>query len=141
MPGMPQGHRWAKLAIAAVFIAGVLAFFALGGQRYLSLDAIKGNRDALLAFTNAHYVQALLLAFVVYTTATAFSIPSAIVLSLVLGFLFGRWVGTALIVIAGTLGATILFLAARYVFKDAARLPSAQSNWACSRVLMLWLMD
>jgi len=114
-------HHWAKLAIAALFITGIVAFFVFGGERYLSLDAVKENRDALLAFTSAHYVQALLTAFVVYATATAFSIPSGIVLSLALGFLFGRWVGTALIVIAGTLGATILFLAARYVFKDAAR--------------------
>ena len=42
-------------------------------------------------------------------------------LSLTVGFVFGRWVGTALVVVAATLGATLLFLAARYLFADAAR--------------------
>jgi uncharacterized membrane protein YdjX (TVP38/TMEM64 family) len=57
----------------------------------------------------------------VYTVATAFSVPGAVVLSLGVGFLFGRWVGTAVIVVAATLGATLVFLAARYLFQDAAR--------------------
>ncbi len=38
-----------------------------------------------------------------------------------MGFLFGRWVGTVLVVAAATIGATIVFLAARYIFADAAR--------------------
>ena len=37
------GRPWLKVAIAAVFVGGVVAFFALGGQRYLSLDAVKAN--------------------------------------------------------------------------------------------------
>ena len=43
------------------------------------------------------------------------------ILSLTMGFVFGRWVGTALVVVAATVGATIVFLAARYIFADAAR--------------------
>ncbi len=38
-----------------------------------------------------------------------------------MGFLFGRWVGTVLVVVAATIGATLVFLAARYLFADAAR--------------------
>jgi len=114
-------RRWARLAIPVVFVAAVAAFFALGGEQYLALDTIKQNRDALRAFTYAHYGLALALAFAIYATATALSLPSGTVLSLTLGFLFGRWVATALIVTAGTLGATILFLAARYLFGAAVR--------------------
>ena len=114
-------QRWARLAIPAIFVAAVAAFFALGGEHYLALDTIKQNRDALLAFTSAHYGLALALAFAIYVTATALSLPSGTVLSLTLGFLFGRWVATAIVVTAGTLGATILFLAARYLFGEAVR--------------------
>ena len=106
--------------LAALAIVGV-AFFVFHGERYLTLDAVKANRDALLAFTNAHYAAALALGFAVYVVATAFSLPGGLVLSLTAGFLFGRWVGTALVVIAATIGATILFTAARYLFADAAR--------------------
>ena len=117
----PSGSRAIKLSLVALFVGVVVAFFALGGHRYLSLDAIKANRDALLAFTQAHFAASLAIAFVVYVAATAFSLPGGLVLSLTVGFLFGRWIGTALVVVAATIGATLVFVAARYVFADAAR--------------------
>jgi len=110
-----------KLALLAALAIVVVAFFALHGQRYLTLDTVKANRDALLAFTNAHFAAAVAIAFAVYVLATAFSLPGGLVLSLTMGFLFGRWVGTVLVVIAATIGATLVFIAARYLFADAAR--------------------
>ncbi len=115
------GRRWPKVALAVVFVAALAAFFALDGPSYLSLDAIKHHRDALLAFTQAHYTQALLIAFLAYVTATSLSIPSGTLFALLFGFLFGRWVATALIVIGGTIGTSILFLTVRYLFADALR--------------------
>lgn len=117
----PSGARWLKLGLLALFVGVVVAFFALGGQHYLTLETIKSNRDALLAFTGQHYVGALAIAFLVYAGAVAFSLPGGLLLSLTTGFIFGRWVGTVLVVFAATLGAAIVFLAARYIFADAAR--------------------
>jgi uncharacterized membrane protein YdjX (TVP38/TMEM64 family) len=110
-----------KLVLIAVLVLLIVAFFALGGQRYLSLDTVKAHRDTLLGFANEHYVAALAIAFLTYVGATALSLPGGLVLSLTMGFLFGRWVGTVLVVIAATIGATLVFLAARYLFADAAR--------------------
>ena len=110
-----------KLVLAAIFVAAIVAFFAFEGQRYLSLDVVKANRDALLAFAEAHFILALAIAFFVYVGAVAFSLPGGLVLSLTTGFIFGRWVGTVLVVLAATLGATLAFLAARYLFADIAR--------------------
>lgn len=121
LPPSASGQRWLKVALLVLFAGVVVAFFALGGQRYLTLESIKANRDAMLRFTDAHFVAALALGFAVYAGAVAFSLPGALVLSLATGFVFGRWVGTALVVAAATTGATILFLAARYIFADAAR--------------------
>lgn len=118
---MPQNKTWIKLAIAALFIGALVAFFGLGGEQYLSLESIKSNRDNLLAYTENHYAFAVLLTVLIYTASTAFSIPGGTLLSLTVGFLFGRWVGTAMILVAATLGATLVFLAARYLFADAAR--------------------
>jgi uncharacterized membrane protein YdjX (TVP38/TMEM64 family) len=115
------GPSWAKLAILAVFVLAIVGFFAAGGHHYLTLDTIKQNRAALLAFVENHYALALLLAMLAYTASTAFSLPGGLVLSLTLGFLFGRWVGTLAIVVSATVGATLLFLAARYLFADVAR--------------------
>lgn len=113
--------RWMKVALVALFVAAIGGFFALGGQHYLSLAAVKANRGALLAYADAHLVRALGIAFVVYAGAVAFSLPGGLVLSLAMGFIFGRWIGTVLVVAAATVGATLVFLAARYVFADAAR--------------------
>ena len=110
-----------KIALAVLFVGVVVAFFALGGQDYLSLDTIKANRDRLLAFTETNFATALAIAFAVYAGAVAFSLPGGLILSLTMGFIFGRWVGTVLVVLAATLGSAIVFLAARYIFADAAR--------------------
>ncbi len=117
----PAPSRWGKVAIAAVFVAAIGAFFALDGPRYLSLETVQAHRDALLAFADRHFVAALAIGFVVYAGATALSLPGGLVLSLATGFVFGRWAGTALVVVAATVGATLVFLAARYLFADAAR--------------------
>jgi uncharacterized membrane protein YdjX (TVP38/TMEM64 family) len=112
---------WPRLLIVAIFVGALIAFFALGGNEYLRLESVKRNRDALQAFVAMHYAPALLIAFLVYAAATAFSLPVAIVLSLTIGFLLGRWVGTVIVVAAATVGAAVLFVAARYLFADAAR--------------------
>lgn len=115
------GNKWLKLLILALFVGAIVAFFALGGQKYLTLDTIKSNRDALLGFARDHQLAMLGIAFLVYTVAVACSLPGAVVLSLTCGFLFGRWVGSLVIVAAATLGATLVFLAARYLIADWAR--------------------
>ena len=111
----------AKATLLALFVAALVAFFALGGPGYLSLDALRSNRDALVHFADLHHAAAMVIAFAVYAGAVALSLPGALVLSLACGLLFGRGIGTAIAVAAATLGATLVFLAARYLFADAAR--------------------
>ena len=110
-----------RLLIIAIFAGGVIAFFAFGGQKYLNLETLKANRDALIQYADQHYVLALVSAFFIYTISTALSLPGGLILSLAVGLVFGRWAGTALIVVAATLGATLVFLAARYLYADLAR--------------------
>jgi uncharacterized membrane protein YdjX (TVP38/TMEM64 family) len=117
----PRARPWLKPATFVAFVGGVAAFFAFDGQQYVSLESIKANRDALLAFAEQHFAIALALAFLVYAIAVTLSLPVGTALSLAMGFLFGRWVGTALVVCAATVGATLVFLAARYLFAEAAR--------------------
>ena len=113
--------KWLKLLIVAVFAGAIVAFFALGGQKYLNLETIKSNRDALRSFATAHLLLTIVIAFAVYVVAVMCSLPGALLLSLTCGFLFGRWLGTVVIVCAATVGATIVFIAARYLIADWAR--------------------
>ena len=110
-----------KLALALLVAAALVAFFALGGPRYLSLETLQENRERLRAFTGRHYLAVLAAATLTYATVTALSFPGALVLTLASGFLFGPWVGTAVAVAGATTGATAAFLGARYLFAGAAR--------------------
>jgi len=98
----------------------VLVILVLSGRHWLNLDTIRANRDLLASFTDRHYLLMLLGCGVVYSLSTAVSLPGGTVLSLLLGFLFGRWVGTLLIVISATLGAVTVFWLARYLLADWA---------------------
>lgn len=112
---------WVKLIIALLFVGGLIVFFVAGGSEWLSLEALKQNRDQLLTFTGQHYYTMLFGGMLIYAASTALSVPGATVLSLAAGLLFGRWVGAGVIVIAATTGATLVFLAARYLFAEAAQ--------------------
>ena len=120
-PKKPAGSTWLKLAVLALFAGGIGTFFALGGNEWLTLATLKENRDALLALAERHYWRVLGGAVLIYAAAVALSLPGAVIMSLAVGMLFGRWAGTAIIVSAATLGATLVFLAARYLFAEAAR--------------------
>jgi uncharacterized membrane protein YdjX (TVP38/TMEM64 family) len=97
---------------------GFAGFYALGLHRYLSWDFVRANVDAWRAEAEQHLLPAMLLCFGVYVTATALSLPIAAVLSLAVGALFGRWLGTGLVAVAATLGAALAFLSSRYLFRD-----------------------
>lgn len=117
----PRRRRtnWKKLALAAVIIAALVGAATQGGR--LDFETLKANRAELLAFTQRHYAAMLIGATLAYTLATAISFPAGVLLTLAMGLLFGRWVGTAAVVLAASVGATLAFLAARYLFAEAAR--------------------
>lgn len=54
-----------------------------------------------------------------YILITALSLPGALIMSLGGGALFGLWLGFLLVSFASTVGATLAFLGARFLFKDA----------------------
>lgn len=112
----------AKRVIPLCVLAGVIvAFFAFGLHRALSLDALRAHRAALLAMVEAHRLAAMLGYVALYVVVVAASLPGALAMSLAGGFLFGALIGTVLIVAAATIGATILFLIARSAFGDMLR--------------------
>ncbi len=94
------------------------AFFYFDLTQYLSLETLKANRDKLLFYTEAHYTTAVVAFILLYCLQTAFSLPGAAILTLAGGFLFGSFVGTLYVNIAATAGATLAFLAARYLLRD-----------------------
>lgn len=114
----PKGivKRFLPLGIIAIALG---LFFAFDGPSYISIDSLKEHRDTLSAFVQSNFVVAILGFIALYAFLTAISFPGASFLSIFGGFLFGTIVGGTGIVIGATLGATAIFLAARYAIGDA----------------------
>ncbi|MGH7411043.1 MAG: TVP38/TMEM64 family protein, partial [Candidatus Methylomirabilis sp.] len=108
----------AKIVILLLFVTAIGAFFYFDLGRYLSLEALKSNRDALLAFTDQHFASAVGLYIAIYCVVVAVSLPGAAILTLAGGFLFGSVLGTVFVNLGATTGATLAFLAARYLLRD-----------------------
>jgi uncharacterized membrane protein YdjX (TVP38/TMEM64 family) len=107
-----------KLALALLVIAVVAVYHAFDLGQYLSFEFLKTHRERLLAYAHAHYAMAVAAFILLYCVTAAFSVPGDIFLTMVGGFLFGPLVGTLYVNIGATAGATLAFLAARYLLRD-----------------------
>lgn len=125
-----------KVFIAVVVVVAISAFFYFDLGTFLSLTALKENRDSLLAFTDANFVAAMAIFIGTYILVAGLSLPGAVILTLAGGFVFGAGLATLFINIGATIGATLAFLTARYVLRDAveqrfgARLGPFQEGFA-----------
>lgn len=108
----PDSHPLLRLLPLTLVVTGAILGVWLLGDR-LTFESIRENREALIALRDADYLRAALLFVTIYIVIVSFSLPGATISTLVGGFLFGTGVGTVLNMIAATIGATILFLAAR----------------------------
>ncbi|MGH7259626.1 MAG: TVP38/TMEM64 family protein [Nitrospiraceae bacterium] len=113
----PTSNR-GKIAVALLLVAAISAFFYFDLGRYLSLDSLKANRDSLLAFTETHYAASVAIFVVAYCLLVSASLPGAVFFTLAGGFLFGSALGTVYVNLGATSGATLAFLAARYLLRD-----------------------
>jgi uncharacterized membrane protein YdjX (TVP38/TMEM64 family) len=107
-----------KIAILATIACGIGLFVYFDLGRFLSLETLKANRDDLLALTQANYTAAVVSFILLYIAVTGLSLPGAVILTLGGGFLFGSILATIFVNVGATVGATLAFLAARYVLRD-----------------------
>ncbi|MEM0942429.1 MAG: TVP38/TMEM64 family protein [Pseudomonadota bacterium] len=103
---------WKRYIPIGVIALGATAGIVFLGD-YLSFSALEENYEALIAWRDSNFLISALVFFLAYVVVVAFSIPGAIWLTLLGGFLFGLVMGTALVIGSATLGATLIFLAAR----------------------------
>jgi pyruvate/2-oxoglutarate dehydrogenase complex dihydrolipoamide dehydrogenase (E3) component/uncharacterized membrane protein YdjX (TVP38/TMEM64 family) len=107
-----------RLLVAAVLVVLIAAFFAFGGHRLLSLDNLRALHADMQAYYAANPLQTALLYFVAYVAVTGLSLPGAAVMTLAGGAIFGLLWGTLIVSFASTIGATLAFLAARFLLRD-----------------------
>lgn len=107
------------LLITIVVLIGL--FFAFDLQHYLTLETLKSKQAAMLAYYQANPAATIAVYMLVYIATTALSLPGATILTLAGGGLFGLWIGTLVVSFASTIGASLAFLAARFLFRDAVK--------------------
>jgi uncharacterized membrane protein YdjX (TVP38/TMEM64 family) len=107
------GFSLRRLLPLALLVAATAAFFAFGGERYLTFSALSRERAVLAALTARLGFAAPLVFIAAYAAVTALSIPVTEALTIAGGFVFGTALGALCAVIGATIGATLLFLAAR----------------------------
>ena len=110
-----------RLALIGLFGALIAGFFAFDLDALISYQGLAENEATLKRAVADNRLVTILAYMAVYITAVAFSLPGALWLSLAGGLMFGTWAGGLIIIFAATIGASGLFVAARYVVGDALR--------------------
>ena len=103
------------LIIISVFLWAFFSNFSI--KELTSYDFIKDNRNYLIQFkTNNYFLLIILFSFftILWVLLLGFGTPIA----LLGGFIFGKWIGTLVVVISLSLGATFLYLFSKYFLKD-----------------------
>jgi uncharacterized membrane protein YdjX (TVP38/TMEM64 family) len=109
-----------RLWLPALLIGGLVLFLLLGGRHVLNWQTIALHYGVLTAATEANLPLAAAAFLGIYIIAVAFSLPIALPLTLTGGALFG-WLAVGLVMVGATVGATVVFIAARTAFADLAR--------------------
>ena len=103
------------LLVVSSFLYFFLSKFTL--EELTSYEFIKNNRDYFFGLkqTNLFLISLIfLISSIVWFVMAGFGLPAA----LLAGFIFGKWLGTFILIIGMTIGATILYIIGNYFFKD-----------------------
>jgi uncharacterized membrane protein YdjX (TVP38/TMEM64 family) len=111
-------RRALRLAPLALLVALLVAAYASGWHRELSLETLVRHSAAIDAFIASHRVLAVLVFIAVYVIGAALAMPAGAVLAVIGGFLFGTLLGGSAAMIGSTIGATIVFLIAKSAFGE-----------------------
>ncbi len=113
-PQLPIAQWRQRLPIIIILLVAILGAVVL--REYLSFDALRDNRAALIAFRDSYYLLTAAAFVLAYIAIVSFSLPGATAATLTGGFLFGVFPGAAFNIVAATIGAVLIFLAVRAGF-------------------------
>lgn len=110
-----------KAALLSVFVLLIGTFFFFDLNQYFTLEGLKSSVSDFGNQIDANPLFSAIVFFVVYVIVTALSLPGAAILTLAAGALFGLWTGLLIASFASTVGATLAFLSARFVFRQSVK--------------------
>ena len=117
---IPSKRGIGKWGLPAILLCGLAGFFATGLHQLISWETVARHYAEISHFIEQNRTASYLGFVLFYTAVVAFSLPIASLLTLAAGALLG-WPSIGLIVVAATAGASLLFIAARGLFRDVLR--------------------
>ena len=124
-----------KRFLPLILLAGVIILiFAMGWNRYLSLDTLRDHGQTFRDFTAANYIVSLLILMALFAILTASVVPGVFFVTITAGYLFGPWVGGVSTSIAATAGALIVYAVARSALGEALRKKAARDRGLMQKV-------
>jgi uncharacterized membrane protein YdjX (TVP38/TMEM64 family) len=91
----------------------MVAVFATGAHRHVSLETLVRHRMAIDTFIEAHAIASIAAFMGLYIAVVALSIPGAVIMTVSSGILFGTLLGASIAAVSATIGATIIFMVAK----------------------------
>tara|TARA_R110000868_G_scaffold190862_1_gene434768 strand:+ start:67088 stop:67780 length:693 start_codon:yes stop_codon:yes gene_type:complete len=110
-----------RLPLISVLIFGLLSFYLFG--EYFTLENLQNNHRAIFDIKHSYPLLSALFYIVFYAVATTLSLPFGTVLAILGGYLFGTYIGLAVVTTGATIGATSIFLISRYSLKGVIPKP------------------
>ena len=111
--------KLSRVLLLLLLVFAIGAFFYFDFQQFLTLDMLKSKQAELLDTWSTHPVRVTAIYGLIYIAVTGLSLPGAVILTLAGGAIFGLLWGTIIVSFASTIGATLAFLAARFLFRDS----------------------
>jgi dihydrolipoamide dehydrogenase len=111
--------KTSKILLLMVIVSMIASFFIFDLNQYLSLDALKSQQAVIESYRDEYPIASIIVYILIYVVVTGLSLPGATILTLAGGGVFGLLWGTVIVSFASTIGATLAFFAARFLFRDA----------------------
>ncbi|MEO8008492.1 MAG: pyridine nucleotide-disulfide oxidoreductase, partial [Betaproteobacteria bacterium] len=110
--------KWLLIGLIAALVA---AYFVFDLGQYFSLGYLKSQQAAIDAYYASNPLQTVAVFFLIYVAVTGLSLPGATIMTLAAGAVFGLLWGTLIVSFASSCGATLAFLASRFVLKSSVQ--------------------
>ncbi len=109
-----KDNKKIPMIIMILFIGFVLLKYT-DINNWITLEKLQENKNLLKEYVNNNYIYSILLYNLLYIVVVTFAIPGATILTISGGFLFGTIPTVIYANISATIGATLCFLASRYM--------------------------
>ena len=103
------------IIIISLFLWAFFSYFSI--NELTSYDFIKNNRNYLIQYKTSNYFFLITL-FSIFTIFWVLLLGFGTPIALLGGFIFGKWIGTFVVAISLSIGATFLYLFSKYFLKE-----------------------